>query len=275
MRERRAEPRVLAAVLATTAALIATVEAHSLARAAPTLYVKYGGNSCTFTLTDDSGQSVTSIPPGTYQIIVSTPIVFNDVDLQTYTSLTGCTTYVRFQLDGPGVTLKTSLTAGDEDQASLSAALQPSSSYTAADLNNPVARVVFTTTATATAGAGASTPTSTTSQPGSTQPKLVGSAAVTSLGTLQAVVHRNGVLTLTRAGKIVSSLPTGRWTLLVHDVSVKSGLSLQKANGKAETITSAAFAGSRTLTLTLRPGRWRFFSTSGKSGAAVVVAGQS
>jgi hypothetical protein len=238
--------------------------------------VKYGGSSCTFTLTDDSGQSVASIAPGTYQVLVSTPVVFNDVDLQTYTGLTGCTTYVRFQLDGPGVSLKTSLTAGDEDQASFSAALQPGSTYTAVDLNNPNARVVFTTTGTVTGAVGAtSTGTTTTSSTGSAQPSLVGSAAISSLGTLFAVVHRSGVLTVTRAGKSVSSLPTGHWTLVVHDTSAKNGLSLQKGSIKAETITTAAFAGSRTLTLTLAPGRWRFFSTPGESAAAFVVTRQS
>jgi hypothetical protein len=279
MHRRKAETHALepfvAAACAAVAALIGAVDAHSLPRTVPTLYVKYGGTSCTFTLTDDSGQGVVSIPAGTYQVLVSTPVVFNDVDLQTYTGLTGCTTYVRFQLDGPGVALKTTLTAGDEDQASFNATLQPGSTYVAIDLNNPAARVVFTT-GPATAGAGASTAnTTTTSAPGSTQPSLVGSAAASSQGTLRAVIHQNGVLTLTRAGNSVSSLPTGRWTLLVRDMSGKSGLSLQKGSIKAETITTAAFAGSRTLTLTLEPGRWRFLSSPGKSAVTFVVTSQS
>jgi hypothetical protein len=254
---------------------MASVDAHSLAGAAPTLYVKYGGSSCTFTLTDDSGLSVASIPPGAYQVLVSTPVVFNDVDLQTYTAQTGCTTYVRFQLDGPGVSLKTSLTAGDEDQASLSAVLQPGSTYTASDLNNPNARIVFTTTGTVMSVGAPTTGMPAASTPGSTQPSLVGSAGVGSPGTLLAVVHSNGVLTLTRGGRSVSSLPTGRWTFVVRDMSSRSGLGLQKAGGKVETFTSTAFAGSRTLTVMLDPGRWRLFSTPGKSGAAFVVTGRS
>jgi hypothetical protein len=269
--EARAFRRALVVVVAALAAVIVTVGAHSAARAAPTLYVKYGGSSCTFTLTDDSGQSVGSIAPGTYQVLVSTPVVFNDVDPQTYTSLTGCTTYVRFQLDGPGVSLKTSLTAGDEDQASLSAAFQPGSTYIAVDINNPAARIVFTTTAAATA-AGAGAGTTTTSTPGSTQPSLVGSAAVRAQGTLQATVHPGGKLTLTRAGAKISSLPAGRWTLVVHDQSAKNGLSLAKTFGTPETITSAVFVGSRTTTLTLGLGRWRLSSTPGKNVIVLVVS---
>src|SRR5215510_2422790 len=43
--------------------------------AMPTIYVVYAMN-CTFTLVDDFGKRVTSIPPGTYQIEVSTPVMF-------------------------------------------------------------------------------------------------------------------------------------------------------------------------------------------------------
>ena len=45
------------------------------APALPTLYVVYTLN-CTFSIVDDRGNPVTSIAPGSYQIEVSTPIMF-------------------------------------------------------------------------------------------------------------------------------------------------------------------------------------------------------
>ena len=37
--------------------------------------------NCTFSITDDSGRRVSSIPPGTYQVSIRTPVSFAEVDL--------------------------------------------------------------------------------------------------------------------------------------------------------------------------------------------------
>ena len=86
----------------------------------PTLYVDYTMN-CTFSIVDDSGKPVTSIAPGTYQVDVSTPIMFKlavpggpgvDRRPRTSTDFTGCKGWVQFQLSGPGVSLFTTLDVG-------------------------------------------------------------------------------------------------------------------------------------------------------------------
>ena len=82
--------------------------------------------SCTFTITDDNGRRVSSIPPGTYQVLVTTPMVFADVDLSGIFDMTACKSFVQFQLAGPGVNLSTTLQEGDEDKELLRAVFQPS-----------------------------------------------------------------------------------------------------------------------------------------------------
>src|SRR4051794_38266320 len=85
--------------------------------ALPTLYVAYTIN-CTFAIMDDQGRRVSSIAPGTYQVEVSTPIMFKLVvpngptDQIAPNDFTGCKGWVQFQLTGPGVNLFTTLDAG-------------------------------------------------------------------------------------------------------------------------------------------------------------------
>ena len=120
----------------------------------PTLYVNYSQN-CTFTMTDDAGNAVGAIAPGTYQVEVQTPGDFGAVDLNGITDMTACRGFVQFQLTGPGVSIQTTLDDGDSDFALATGVFRPNATYTAADENQPsVARVVFTTNG-STAGAAA------------------------------------------------------------------------------------------------------------------------
>ena len=67
-----------AALLAAAAVFVPAVGATSrdaAPPATPTLYVNYTMN-CTFSIVDDSGKPVTAIAPGTYQVMVTTPIMF-------------------------------------------------------------------------------------------------------------------------------------------------------------------------------------------------------
>ena len=111
----------------------------------PTLYVNYSQN-CTFTMTDDAGNAVGAIAPGTYQVEVQTPGDFGAVDLNGITDMTACRGFVQFQLTGPGVSIETTLDDGDSDFALATGVFRPNATYTAVDENQPsVARVVFTT----------------------------------------------------------------------------------------------------------------------------------
>src|SRR6059058_1475882 len=110
-----------AALMVAAAVLAALGNAGTRAGGAPalpTLYVQYTMN-CTFAIFDDAGKPVTSIPPGSYQLEVSTPIMFKlvrpggvTVDNIAPNDFTGCKGWVQFQLSGPGVNLFTTLDSG-------------------------------------------------------------------------------------------------------------------------------------------------------------------
>jgi len=111
--------------------LVAIVAASfiGLARAAtlPSLYVNYD-STCHFSVSTDSGTALTSgmtIPYGTYQVIVSTPIPFAN-------GQASCN-MINFGLTGPAVNLATTLADGDSSSQSVPVTLQPNSSYSASD----------------------------------------------------------------------------------------------------------------------------------------------
>ena len=264
----------LIAVLVVAATLASDVGAR--ADVLPTLYVNYTMN-CTFSISDDSGKTISSIAPGQYQVLVLTPMVFADVDLsgKPANDMTACKSFVQFQLSGPGVSLSTTLQDGDEDKDTLRATFAPSASYNAVDLNQPsVARFSFTSAATGAAASPAG-PASTATGKGQTQQELVGSQAgadASFRGSLDAIVTAGGKLSLTRNGKPVKSLKTGKWTFSVDDESKKAGFTVQALNGKAQTVTSTTFVGSHDATISLKAGRWFFFTPKGVKTTFFVVS---
>lgn len=261
-------------VLVVAAAVVLVPVGSARQSTLPTLYVAYTMN-CTFGVTDDSGKKVTQIAPGTYQVYVTTPQVFADVDLTGISDMTACKSFTQFQLTGPGVNLFTTLQDGDEDKDLLKATFAPSSSYTMVDMNQPsVARAVITTTATgapsspvgpSTTGSG----TSTTAK-GSTQSSLVGSAVVPFRGKLAATVNAAGKLALTSKGKPVATLKTGLYTFTVVDSSAKSGFAIQRLKAGATTLTGVGYKGTHVASITLKAGQWTFFSPGGHKNYFIV-----
>jgi len=258
-----------AATLAVCAVLAPAALARSTVTELPTLYVNYSLN-CTFTITGDNGQTVTSIGPGEYEIDIMTPEPFAEIDLSgdlgNPADMTACRSYVQFQLTGPGVNVTSSLSDGDSAFALLQAVFQPSSTYTAVDLNQPsVARDVFTTTATSTATTLTNPSSGSTSvTKGTPSQDIVGSALPPLRGSLDATVYADGRLSLTRNGNAFTSLKTGDWNFSVDDESHKAGFEVQILHGKTQTVSTAAYVGSDVVTLTLKPGRWFFFTPGGK-----------
>jgi len=248
--------------VAALAAAVFLVPAGGADTVLPTLYFRYTTN-CTFSISDDGGRAVTQIAPGSYQVFVTTPVVFAGVDLSGVFDMTACKGYVQFQLTGPGVNIQTTLQDGDEDKDLERATFQPGGTYVALDMNQPgVTRTTFTT---ATSGS-ATGPTGTSSSSvsgGSAQQSLVGSAANPFRGALDATVYASGKLALVRNGKPVTTLKTGRWTFSVDDESRKAGFALAVLNGKALTVTSTTFTGSHDVTVELKPGRWSYFTPGG------------
>jgi hypothetical protein len=246
-------------------ALLVALAAVALAPAAdarstpqlPTLYVKYAMN-CTFTITDDFGNPVTAIPPGTYQVDVTTPMQFKLVDPadRAPNDFTGCKGWVQFQLTGPGVNLSTTLDTGCDAFYLLPATqFQPGATYTAQDNNQPaVTRTVFSTLASgsprippSTTGAGKGT---------SASGSVVGSAIAQ--GALSGALSAKGAATLVARGKPVTSLKAGRYRFTIVDSDPHAGFSLVGAKGAVTAITGAKFVGRRSAIVSLTPGRWTY-----------------
>src|SRR4051812_21842388 len=193
----------------------------------PTLYVDYAMN-CTFAIFDDNHKRITSIAPGTYQIQVSTPIMFKlavpggpDDPHLAPNDFTGCRGWVQFQLTGPGINLFSTLDSGCDAFLLLPAqSFKPNATYTFQDLNQPnVTRTALTVLATGTPNQPTS-PYSATTGKGSTFADLVGSAIAKALrGSLTATITANGKPVLLRSGKTISSLKAGRYRFVVVDQS--------------------------------------------------------
>jgi hypothetical protein len=272
----------LIAVLALTAVLLPAAQAGSRQTVLPTLYVDYSMN-CTFVITDDDGRRVTSIAPGTYQILVRTVVVFALVDLSGIEDFTACKSFVQFQITGPGVNIFTTLQEGDEDKEMFKETFQANSTYTAVELLRPtVARVAFSTTSSSTTPNAPATPYVPSANAGkpTQSTDIVGSARkpTTLRGTLNASVSAAGKLSLTLNGKPVGSLKEGRYTTTITDASKKAGfifLFLNK-NGLAISSVNATgvkYTGKRTIPISLKKGQWSFVATSGSKKTFFIVVG--
>jgi hypothetical protein len=202
----------------------------------------------------------TVIPPGSYLLIVNTDVP------ETKDS------FHIFHLFGPGVNMSSDLLPCENPREIYDVALRPSSTYTYEDTRHPeMPHVVFST-----AAAGSSTDTSgSSSGPGSTtssgtvsNSSTVGTAVFR--GTLEATVAARK-LTLSRNGKAVSKLKTGRYRIAVDDRTTTRGFTLLRPNKNTLPVTASTFVGKRAVTLTLRPGSWGY--TSGATARRFTVIG--
>jgi hypothetical protein len=267
--------RRLASLMALASAiavgLVASGNAGVRTTANPTLYVMYSMN-CTFTITDDSGNTVTSIPPGHYQVDVRTPVVFGMYPMTPgQTDFYACRGIPQFQLQGPGVNLFTTMTAGCDSDRIYPETFQPNATYVAQDLNQPtLTRGTFTTLA-----SGSAAPVAVTYGGGKgkaeSQSALVGSLAIA--GTLHATVMSNGKLELTNAGKAVSKLAAGRYKFAISDQDPKASFTILGPTYTApKTLTAAAFKGTHSVVLSLTSGKWTYYASPAKFYSFRVVS---
>jgi len=243
----------------------------------PTIYVNYNSTNCTFAVTNDAGGSVTTIPPGNYEVDISTHDPYGLLETGGG-GLAFCGGYVQFSLTGPGVSLATTLDFGDGSSELDTETFQAGGTYTMVDANNPSAsRMTFSVSTSGTAqsvtgpSSSSSSSNTTTNPSGSSNPNTpIGSATV--LATLAGGVSAGGKLSLKKSGKTVVSLKTGRYTFSVSDKSAKAGFSIQSLTGKPITITSASFVGTHSVTVTLVVGHWSFFSPGGTKTVFFVLS---
>jgi hypothetical protein len=241
--------------------------------ALPTLYVVYAMN-CTFTIVDDFGKHVSSIPPGTYQIEVSTPIMFKlvrpggvGVDDIAANDFTGCKGWVQFQLTGPGINLFSTLDSGCDAFLLLPAQdFKASSTYTFQDLNQPaLTRTTLTVDKDGTAPAPPTNPYTKTSGKGDKSFDPIGSARRPVLGTVNAMIGKSGKLSLTKQGKSVLTLKTGKYKFVVTDQTTKGGFVIEPVEGHPKNLSSTKFVGKLSKGEVLKPGRWMYHSGSGRT----------
>jgi hypothetical protein len=172
----------------------------------------------------------------------------------------------QFDLRGPGVSFVENMFYGENPSETFTAAFEPGSTYTWRNDEQPSVVFTFVTSSgSASAGTGGASATgSSTSKAGKPSTDIVGSGVVPFRGALDAIVTKGGRLSLSRNGKPVRSLKTGRYTFSVDDESHTRGFSVQVLRGKPQTITSKAYVGSHDATIVLKPGRWAYFSPAGK-----------
>jgi hypothetical protein len=241
----------------------------------PTIYVQYAMN-CTFSFVDDSGNKITSIAPGTYEVEVSTPIMFKLVDTlnQAPGDFTGCRGWVQFQMIGPGVNLSTTLDTGcDSNYLLPETTFKAGQTYTAVDLNQPT---VAHATLSVLQGGALPSPTSpygTGTGKGSTSQDIVGSLQPKTKvnATLTGSLSSAGALALKAGGKPISSLKAGRYRFVITDKDPQAGFML--SGGKVtKTLSTSGFVGRHTTLVTLTAGRWSYSTSSGK-GYSFTVSG--
>lgn len=250
----------------------------------PALYVNYT-MSCTFTMTDDAGKTLTSVAPGSYQILVTSPVPFAAVDLTGINDMTACKGFAQFALSGPGVSVTTTMDNGDSDNAVLYATFAPSSTYTAVDDIQPaVAHFSFTTTAAETPAPPSVATTAATTTTATKAPTVAGGSTASSSpppaaasspdrGTLAATVSGTGAVTLTDKGRAVTMLRAGRYTIAVADESRRTGFVVRQMHGATTWLSTAAFTGKRTRSIDFTKGQWSFSaSTTGAKTWFIVLS---
>jgi plastocyanin len=66
-------------------------------------------------------------------------------------------------------------------------------------------------------------------------------------------------ITLEQGGKAVRRLKAGKYTLVVHDKASIHAFSLDGPNGYARDFTTVPFVGTKTFTVTLRAGKYKYY----------------
>jgi hypothetical protein len=88
----------------------------------------------------------------------------------------------------------------------------------------------------------------------SATPKLVGTVG-------QGGFH----ITLTKGGKVVKTLTHGSYTFVIHDKSSIHAFSLDGPHGFAHDFTKIPFVGTKTATIRLKAGRYKYYCPNHES----------
>ena len=76
---------------------------------------------------------------------------------------------------------------------------------------------------------------------------------------LTGTVGPGYTITLTKAGKKVTKLKAGKYTFVINDKASIHSYGLDGPNGFAKDFTSVSFKGTKTITVTLKKGKYKFY----------------
>jgi hypothetical protein len=257
---------VLAAALALVAAPGAAQATPARASATLTLEVTFSASGAiAVTLPDGTSVGTTSgsptvIPAGYYTVVMTGP--------------GGCIEEPLFDLEGPGEQIQSDMNGGEITSAVYNAYFQPSATYSwRTDNVNPGVVHSFATSAlvVGTQPASSSPASSASQTPAPTAQGIVGSKVSTApLGTLTATVSAAGRLTLTTRGKTVSIVKPGQYRIEVTDHDPRASFVLQANGAPPDALTRAGFVGSRSVTVTLTSGIWKYYARPAKAASFLV-----
>ena len=84
-------------------------------------------------------------------------------------------------------------------------------------------------------------------------------AASASTPKLTGTVGPGYKITLTQGGKKVTKLKAGKYTFVINDKASIHSYGLDGPNGFAKDFTSVSFKGTKTITVTLKKGKYKFY----------------
>ena len=97
---------------------------------------------------------------------------------------------------------------------------------------------------------------------------VVGATATSSMAAPPKLVGTVGpgfTIKLTQGGRKVTKLKAGKYTFVINDKSSIHSYGLDGPNGFAKDFTSVSFKGTKTFTLTLKKGKYKYYCTPHES----------
>ena len=93
----------------------------------------------------------------------------------------------------------------------------------------------------------------------------VATATAAATPTLVGTVGPGFTITLTQGGKKVTKLKAGKYKFVINDKASIHSYGLDGPNGFAKDFTSVSFKGTKTFTLTLKAGKYKYYCTPHES----------
>ncbi len=94
---------------------------------------------------------------------------------------------------------------------------------------------------------------------------LPSASALAAAPKLTGTVGPGFTITLTRGGKKVKTLKAGTYTFVISDKSGNHSYGLDGPNGWSKDFTSVPFVGTKTFTVTLKKGKYKYYCTPHES----------